>query len=85
MTNSAQWGRVGENDSEPLTIFTTLAQRGNSEVKCTRLYNPQGAPATTMVYSKLLEDSAVKPNEYSTYCEQCHEFHLAHNMESQKI
>ena len=38
-----------------------------------------------MVYSKSLEDSAVKPNEYSTYCEQCHEYHLVHNMESQKI
>ena len=38
-----------------------------------------------MVYSKTFEDSAVKPNEYSVYCEQCHEFHPVHNMESQKI
>ena len=78
-------GTVIKNVSEPLTIFTTLARRGNSEVKCTRLYNPQGSPTTTMVYCKLFEDSAVKPNKYSTYCEQCHEYHLVHNMESQKI
>ena len=78
-------GTVIKNDSEPLAIFTTLAQRGNSEVKCTRLHNPKGTPATTMVYSKSLEDSAVKPNEFSTYCEQCHEHHLVHNMEPQKI
>ena len=38
-----------------------------------------------MVYSKMLEDSAVKPNKYSTYCEQCHEYHLVHTMEPQKV
>ena len=38
-----------------------------------------------MVYSKLLEDSAVKLNEYSTYCGQCHEYHLVHNMVPQKV
>ena len=43
-------GPVIKNDSEPLTILTTLAKRGNSEVKCSRLYNPKGTPATTMAY-----------------------------------
>ena len=62
-----------------------MAKRGNSEVKCSHLYNPKGSPATTMVYSKMLEDSAVKPIEYSSYCEQCHESHLVHTQEPQKV
>ena len=78
-------GTVIKNDSDPLVIFTTMAQRGNSEAKCNRLYNPQGDHTRSMVFSKMFEDSAVKPNEYSVYCEQCHDFHLVHNMESQKI
>ena len=28
-----------------------------------------------MVYSKLFEDGAVRPKEFKTYCEQCHEYH----------
>ena len=78
-------GIVIRNGSAPLTILTTLAQRGNSEVKCNRLYNPLGCPATTMIYSKLLEDSAVQPFEFSTYCEQCHDYHLVHKMVPLKI
>ena len=38
-----------------------------------------------MVYSKLLEDGAVRPYEFKVYCEQCHEHHLAHNQDPQKI
>ena len=38
-----------------------------------------------MIYSKMLEDSAVQPYEYSTYCEQCHKYHLVHNMVPLKI
>ena len=37
------------------------------------------------MYSKLLEDSAVHPYEFRTYCEQCHNQHVAHNMVSLKI
>jgi hypothetical protein len=38
-----------------------------------------------MVYSKMLEDSAVKPTEYSTYCEQCHKDHLVHTLAPQTV
>ena len=62
-------GIVIRNDSDPLTILTTLAQRGNSEAKCNRLYNLKGSPHDTMIYSKMLEDSAVYPFEYKTYCQ----------------
>ena len=78
-------GTVIKNGSEPLTLLLTMAKHGNSELKCRRLYNPIGSSNKTMVYSKMLEDSAVKPNEYSTYCEQCHEYHLVHTQEPQRI
>jgi len=38
-----------------------------------------------MVYCKLLEDSGLKPNEFSIYCDQCNEHHPAHNGEPMKI
>ena len=78
-------GTVIKNGPEPLTILSTMAKYGNSELKCRRLYNPIGSSNKTMVYSKMLEDSAVKPNEYSTYCEQCHEYHLVHTQEPQRV
>ena len=78
-------GTVIKNDSHPLTILTTLAQRGNSEAKCNRLYNLKGSPHDTMIYSKLLEDSAVYPFEFKTYCEQCHDHHTVHKMVPLKI
>ena len=56
-----------------------------TEAKCTRLYNPQGSPKTTMVYSKLLEDGAVRPNEYKVRCEQCNDHHPVHNQDDMKI
>ena len=49
----------------------------NNETKCKRLYNPQGSPDVTMVYSKMLE--------FKVYCEQCHEHHLVHNQDPQRI
>ena len=66
-------------------MHLTGAKHGNSEVKCSRLYNLKGSLAKTMVYSKLFEDGAVRPNEFKTYCEQCHEYHLAHTQEPQRI
>ena len=73
------------NDSDPLYMHTTMARHGNSELKCSRLYNPKGSLNKIMVYSKLFKDGAVRPNEFKTYCEQCHEYHLVHTQESQKI
>jgi hypothetical protein len=72
------------NGSEPLSMHLTVAKHGNSEVKCSRLYNPKGSLAKTMVYSKLL-DGSVRPNEFKSYCEQCHKYHLVHTQESQRI
>ena len=73
------------NGSEPLSMHPTVAKHGNSEVKCSRLYNPKGSLAKTMVYSKLFKDGAVRPNQFNSYCEQCHEYHLVHTQESQRI
>ena len=56
-----------------------------SESKCTRLYNPKGSHKTTMVYSKLLEDGAVRPNEYKVWCEQCNSHHPVHNQGDNQI
>ena len=78
-------GTVIGNDSDPLTILTTLAQRGNSEGKFNRLYNLKVSPESTMIYSKLLEDSTVYPFEFKTYCEQCHDHHMEHKMVPLKI
>ena len=78
-------GTIIKNDSEPLSILSTVAKHGNSEVKCRRLYNLIGSLYKTMVYLKILKDSAVKPNEYNSYCEQCHKYHLVHTQESQRI
>ena len=58
-------------------MYTTMAK--NSETKCNRLYNPQGSPNVTMVYSKMFEDGTVRLNEFKVYCKQCHEHHLVHN------
>jgi len=38
-----------------------------------------------MVYCKLLEDSGLKPNEFSVYCDQCDDHHPVHNGEPLKI
>ena len=38
-----------------------------------------------MVYSKLLEDSAVRPNEYKVWCEQCNCHHPVYNQDDMKI
>ena len=38
-----------------------------------------------MVYCKLLEDSGLKPNEFSVYCDQCDDHHPVHNGEPMKI
>ena len=32
-----------------------------------------------MVYSKILEDAAVRPDEYKVWCEQCTDQHPVHN------
>ena len=32
-----------------------------------------------MVYSKILEDAAVRPEEYKVWCEQCSDQHPVHN------
>ena len=78
-------GPVIRNDSNPLTILMTLAQRGNCEAKCNRQYNLKGSPDMTMIYSKLLEDSAVHLFKFKTYCEQCHDHHVEHKMVRLKI
>ena len=38
-----------------------------------------------MAYSKIFEDGAVRPNKFKAYCEQCHEHHLVHNQDPQRI
>ena len=38
-----------------------------------------------MVYSKLLEDGAVRPNEYKVWCEQCNNHHPVHNHDEMRI
>jgi hypothetical protein len=76
-------GTCIRNDSEPLCMYTTMMKK--SETKSTRLYNPQGSAKITMVYSKTLDDGAVRPNEFRVYCEQCNEHHPVHNQDTQKI
>jgi hypothetical protein len=38
-----------------------------------------------MVYSKLLEDVAVRLNEYKVWCEQCNSHHPVHNQDDMQI
>ena len=64
-------------------MYTTTIK--SSEAKCTRLYNPQGSAKTTMVYSKLLKDGAVRPNEYKVWCEKSNDHHPVHNQDDMKI
>ena len=71
------------NDSEPLRMYTTTIKK--SEAKYTRPYNPQGSAKITMVYSKTLEDGAVRPNEFKVWCEQCYDHHPVHNQDDMKI
>ena len=78
-------GTVIKNYSDPFVVFSLMALRGNSESKCNRLLNPKGDQSRSMVYCKLFEDSGLKPNEFSVNCEQCHDYHLVHNVEAQKI
>ena len=65
------------NDSNIPTIHS--ATQKSSKSRCHRLYNPQGTQNNTMVYSKLLEDAAVRPREYKVWCEQCADTHPVHN------
>ena len=78
-------GTVIKNDSDPPVIFSLFSLRGNSESKCNRPLNPKGDQSRSMVYCKLVEDSGLKPNEFSVYCEQCNDHHLVHNGGNQKI
>ena len=65
------------NDSNIPHIHSATQKSGKS--RCNRLYNLQGKQNNTMVYSKLLEDAAVRPNEYKVWCEQCSDHHPVHN------
>ena len=78
-------GTVIKNDPVNPVIFTLFTRGGNSESKRNRLVNPQGEQSRSMVYCKLFEDSGLKPNEFSVYCEQCNDHHPVHNGEPQKI
>ena len=60
-------GTIVVNDADPPRIYS--ATQRNSSSRCTRLYNPQGNQKSTMVRSKLLEDAAVRPNEYKAWCD----------------
>ena len=62
---------------------TLVSNLSNS--RCSRLYNPKGSQSSTMVYSKMLEDAAVRPNEYSVWCEQCTNHHPVHNQDDMLI
>ena len=53
-------GTVIVNDSDLPHIHSTIQKKSDS--RCSRLYNPQGTQDNTMVYSKLLEDAAVRAN-----------------------
>jgi len=78
-------GTVVKNDPVNPTTFQLFDRGGNSEAKRNRLYNPQGEQSRSMVYSKLLEDSGLKPNEFSVYCDQCNDYHPVHNGDPLKI
>ena len=79
-------GTVIQNDPANPTTFQLFGRGENhSESKRIRLVNQQGGRDRTMVYCKLLEDSGLKPNEFSIYCDQCDEHHPAHNGEPMKI
>ena len=82
-TGNSVTGTCILNDSEPPYLYSTTMKKSDS--KCTRLYNPQGSHKTTMVYSKLLEDSAVRPNKYKVWCEQCNSHHPVHNQDDMQI
>ena len=58
-------GTVIVNDANIPRIYSTT--RRSSTSRCTRLFNPQGTQNTTMVYPKLFEDAAARPNEYNWY------------------
>ena len=73
---SSVTGTVIVNDSEIPHIDSATQKKSDS--RCSRLYNPQGTQNNTMDYSKLLEDAAVKPDEYKVWCEQCLDQHPVH-------
>ena len=82
-TENSVMGTCVVNDFEPPYLYTTTMKK--SESKCTRLHNPQGSHKTTLVYSKLLEDSAVRPNKYKVWCEQCNSHHPVYNQDDMQI
>ena len=49
------------NDSEPPYIHSATLKKSDS--RCKHLYNLKGSQGTTMVYGKMFEDAAVRPNE----------------------
>ena len=79
-------GTVIKNDPvNPVTFQLFGRGEQHSESKRIRLVNLKGGQDRTMVYCKLLEDSGLKPNEFSVYCDQCDNYHAAHNGEPMKI
>ena len=71
------------NDSELPYIHSAIQKKSDS--RCSRLYNPKGSQDSTMVYSKTLEDAAVRPSEFSVWCEQCTNHHPVHNQDDMLI
>ena len=80
---SSVTGTVIVNDSELPYIHSATQKKSDS--RCSRLYNPKGSQDSTMVYSKMLEDAAVRPSEYSVWCEQCTNHHPVHNQDDMLI
>ena len=79
-------GTVIKNDpANPVTFQLFGRGEQHSESKRIRLVNLKGDQTRSMVYCKLLEDSGLKPNEFSVYCDQCDDHHPAHNGEPMKI
>ena len=79
-------GTVIKNDPvNPVTFQLFGRGEQHSESKRIRLVNLKGDQTRSMVYCKLLEDSGLKPNEFSVYCDQCDDHHPAHNGEPMKI
>ena len=66
-------------NSEPPIIHSVTSSHSGSKIK--HLVNPQGSPSSTMVYSKIFEDTACRPREQSVMCGQCLAHHPLHTQE----
>ena len=66
-------------NTDPPALHSVTSSNSGSRSKY--LCNPKGSPENTMVYSKIFEDAACRPKEYSIWCNQCLGHHPVHTQE----